>query len=136
MDNRDQIEFPIGHVVSQTAGYFSDPRVSPDGTLLAFMEHPVKFDNRGSVKVVDRNGKVSAAECEAAQATHDKKIDKKATAAHLRIVDTDSDGQISNAENAAYAKSAFVRADKNSDGSLNEDEVEDAHKAMKKEMKN
>jgi Tol biopolymer transport system component len=59
VDNRDQIEFPIGHVVFQTAGYFSDPRVSPDGTLLAFMEHPVKFDNRGWVKVVDRSGKVT-----------------------------------------------------------------------------
>ena len=59
VDTRDQIEFPIGHVVAQTAGYFSDPRVSPDGTLLAFMEHPFKFDNRGWVKVVDRNGKVT-----------------------------------------------------------------------------
>ena len=59
VDARDQIEFPIGHVVAQTAGYFSDPRVSPDGALLAFMEHPVKFDNRGWVKVVDRNGKVT-----------------------------------------------------------------------------
>ena len=59
VDTRDQIEFPIGHVVAQTAGYFSDPRVSPDGALLAFMEHPVKFDNRGWVKVVDRNGKVT-----------------------------------------------------------------------------
>jgi hypothetical protein len=59
VDTRDQIEFPIGHVVSQTAGYFSDPRVSPDGTLLAFMEHPVKFDNRGWVKVVDRSGNVT-----------------------------------------------------------------------------
>lgn len=85
---------------------------------------------------VDRDGKVSAAECEAAQAVYDKKVDKKATAAHLRIVDTDSDGQISAAENAAYAKSSFARADKNNDGALSEDEVEDAYRAMKKEIKN
>jgi hypothetical protein len=56
---RDQLEFPIGHVVLQTIGYFSDPRVSPDGTRVAFMEHPVKYDNRGWVKVVDRAGAVT-----------------------------------------------------------------------------
>ena len=60
VSDRDQIEFPMGHVVHRTAGYLSDPRVSPDGNLLAFMEHPVKFDNRGWVKVVDRNGTVTA----------------------------------------------------------------------------
>ena len=55
----DQLEFPIGHVVYKVAGYLSDPRVSPDGTHVAFMEHPVKFDNRGYVKVVDRTGTVT-----------------------------------------------------------------------------
>jgi len=55
----DSLEFPMGHAVHQTVGYFSDPRVSPDGTLLAFMEHPIKFDNRGWVKVVDRSGTVT-----------------------------------------------------------------------------
>jgi Ca2+-binding EF-hand superfamily protein len=85
----------------------------------------------------DHDGKVSAAECEAAQATYDKKakIDKRATEAHLRQVDADGDGQISQTENAAFAQSAFARADKNGDGSLSEGEFESAHKAMKKEMK-
>ena len=55
----DQLEFPVGKVVLQTVGYFSDPRVSPDGTRVAFMEHPVKYDNRGWVKVVDRAGNVT-----------------------------------------------------------------------------
>jgi Ca2+-binding EF-hand superfamily protein len=86
----------------------------------------------------DHDGKVSAAECEAAQASYDKKakIDKKGTEAHLRQVDTDGDGQISQTENAAFAQSAFARADKNGDGALTEGEFEAAHKAMKKEMKN
>jgi hypothetical protein len=58
-NDRDQLEFPIGHVVYHALGYLSDPRVSPDGTRVAFMEHPVKFDNRGYVKVVDRAGAVT-----------------------------------------------------------------------------
>jgi Ca2+-binding EF-hand superfamily protein len=85
----------------------------------------------------DGSGKVSAAECEAAQAAHDKnmKIDKKATAAHLRLVDTDGDGQISASENSAFEKTSFARADKNNDGVLSEDEFEAAYKAMKKDLK-
>jgi len=55
----DHLEFPIGHTVHRTTGYLSDPRVSPDGTRVAFMEHPFKFDNRGWVKVVDRSGVVT-----------------------------------------------------------------------------
>ncbi len=55
----DQLEFPTGHVVHKVTGYLSDPRVSPDGSRVAFMEHPVKFDNRGFVKVVDRAGVVT-----------------------------------------------------------------------------
>jgi Tol biopolymer transport system component len=59
VDGQDQLEFPMGRVVYRTAGYVSDPRVSPDGTRLAFMDHPAKFDNRGWVKVVDRDGRVT-----------------------------------------------------------------------------
>jgi Ca2+-binding EF-hand superfamily protein len=86
----------------------------------------------------DHDGKVSLAECEAASASYDKKakIDKKGTEAHLRQVDTDGDGQISQTESSAFAQSAFARADKNGDGALTEGEFEAAHKAMKKEMKN
>jgi eukaryotic-like serine/threonine-protein kinase len=54
----DRLEYPVGHVLHTSAGYLSDVRVSPDGNLVAFMEHPSRFDDRGSVKVVDRSGKV------------------------------------------------------------------------------
>lgn len=85
----------------------------------------------------DRDGKVSAAECEAAQATHEKgmKADKAATAAHLRVVDTDRDDHISRTESATHASNEFSKADKNRDGHLSKDEVADAHAAMKKKMK-
>jgi Tol biopolymer transport system component len=55
---KDQLEYPIGTVLYQTSGYLSDPRVSPDGSHIAFLEHPARFDNRGRVKVVNRVGSV------------------------------------------------------------------------------
>jgi hypothetical protein len=55
----DRLEYPIGTVLFRTNGYVSDPRVSPDGTLVAFMDHQQKFDDRGWVRVVDKAGKVT-----------------------------------------------------------------------------
>jgi eukaryotic-like serine/threonine-protein kinase len=57
---RDRLEYPIGTVVYEASGYLSDPRVSPDGRRIAFAEHPFRWDDRGTVKIVDRTGKVSA----------------------------------------------------------------------------
>ena len=39
VDGRDRLEYPIGKVLYRFPGYLSDPRVSPDGTQVAFMEH-------------------------------------------------------------------------------------------------
>jgi serine/threonine protein kinase len=58
-NGRDQLEYPIGTVLYQTTGLISDPRVSPDGSRVAFMDHPAKSDNRGFVKVVDRSHHVT-----------------------------------------------------------------------------
>jgi Tol biopolymer transport system component/tRNA A-37 threonylcarbamoyl transferase component Bud32 len=57
---RDRLEFPIGKVVYEASGYLSDPRISPDGRYIAFAEHPFRWDDRGTVKIVDRTGKVAA----------------------------------------------------------------------------
>src|SRR6185295_5125015 len=57
--SRDRLEYPIGTVLYETAGYVSDPRVSPDGTRVAFMDHQTRFDDRGWIKVVDRDKKVT-----------------------------------------------------------------------------
>ena len=53
---RSQLEYPIGRVLYTSAGYVSNPRISPKGDLIAFLDHPVHGDNRGSVMVVDTNG--------------------------------------------------------------------------------
>jgi Tol biopolymer transport system component len=49
VDGHDQLEYPIGKVLYRFSGYLSDPRVSPDGTVVAFMEHPLPGDDRGYV---------------------------------------------------------------------------------------
>jgi Tol biopolymer transport system component len=54
--DRDRLEYPIGRVLGDGA-YMTDVRVSPRGDLLAYFEHPRKWDDRGSVNVVDLAGK-------------------------------------------------------------------------------
>ena len=54
----DRLEYPPGNVLSETAGYASEPRVSADGERIAFLDHPYWIDDRGWVKVVDRAGNV------------------------------------------------------------------------------
>ena len=56
-EGKDRLEFPIGRVLYETAGYLSDLRVSPRGDRIALFEHPAKYDDRGWVIVVDRAGK-------------------------------------------------------------------------------
>ncbi|MDO8677102.1 MAG: protein kinase [Acidobacteriota bacterium] len=58
LNGRYQLEFPIGTVVHTTGGWISHPRVSPDGQTVAFLDHPILGDDRGSAAVVDRTGKV------------------------------------------------------------------------------
>ena len=53
---REYIEFPMGHVIYETTGWVSHPRVSPQGDLVAFLDHPTPKDDRGDVAVVDLAG--------------------------------------------------------------------------------
>jgi Tol biopolymer transport system component len=53
----DRLEMPPGHVLVKTSGWFADVRVSPDGRHIAFTEHAVTFDSRGSVAVVEAAGR-------------------------------------------------------------------------------
>ena len=51
------VEFPAGHIAYRCDGSISDLRVSPDGNWVAFIEHPMRDDDRGHIRVVDKSGK-------------------------------------------------------------------------------
>src|SRR5438105_785618 len=53
VNGKDRLEFPLGKVLIETGGYFSNPRFSRRGDRIAFFEHPQKWDDRGSVAVID-----------------------------------------------------------------------------------
>jgi eukaryotic-like serine/threonine-protein kinase len=55
-DGKVRLEYPLGKVLYQAEGWISDARISPDGERVAFIDHPILFDSRGSVTVVDRAG--------------------------------------------------------------------------------
>jgi DNA-binding winged helix-turn-helix (wHTH) protein/WD40 repeat protein len=50
------IEYPIGHVAYRSTGWLNNLRVSPSGSQVAFLEHPVRDDDGGHVRVVDKDG--------------------------------------------------------------------------------
>jgi eukaryotic-like serine/threonine-protein kinase len=56
LEGQNRLEYPSGKVLYQTAGWISHPRVSPDGKWVAFIDHPQRRDDMGSVAIVDLNG--------------------------------------------------------------------------------
>ena len=56
-DGQNRLEYPVGKVLYETGGWIGHPRFSPQGDKIAFLDHPVQGDDRGSVAIVDLNGK-------------------------------------------------------------------------------
>ncbi|HKS72958.1 MAG TPA: protein kinase [Terriglobales bacterium] len=56
-NGQSRLEYPIGKVLYQTGGWISHPKVSPNNDMVAFIEHPVRRDDAGSIAVVDLSGK-------------------------------------------------------------------------------
>jgi eukaryotic-like serine/threonine-protein kinase len=52
-----RLEYPIGKVLFETTGEITQPRVSRDGKMVAFLQHPHLGDDRGSVMVVRKDAK-------------------------------------------------------------------------------
>ena len=56
LEGRYRLEYPIGNVLYETAGWITHPRFSPKGDRIAFLNHPALGSNDGSVEMVDLNG--------------------------------------------------------------------------------
>jgi Tol biopolymer transport system component len=54
---RARLEYPPGKILYETGGHISYPRFSPKGDRIAFLDHPLPSDDRGSVAVIDLAGK-------------------------------------------------------------------------------
>ena len=54
---KDRLEFPIGKVLYETGGWIQNPRFSPDGAHIAFIDHDAGGGDSGTVAIVDRAGK-------------------------------------------------------------------------------
>jgi Tol biopolymer transport system component len=57
VNGQNQLEYPVGKVLYKSAGHLNHPRISPNGDLLAVMDHPTQYNSRGWVVVVDLTGK-------------------------------------------------------------------------------
>ena len=51
----DRLEYPVGNILYESSGYISEPRISPDGKQVAFLDHQWWLDDRGWLKVVDQS---------------------------------------------------------------------------------
>ena len=56
---KGRLEYPIGKVLYETAGWISHVRFSPKGDRLAFIDHPLLGDDGGTICVIDLSGKKS-----------------------------------------------------------------------------
>ncbi len=54
---KSRLEYPIGKVLYETAGWISDLRFSSRGDRLAFVDHPLLGDDGGTISVIDLSGK-------------------------------------------------------------------------------
>ena len=56
VNGKQRLEFPLGHVLYETAGWISHPRISPKGDQIAFLDHPIYPDDKGAVSILDLEG--------------------------------------------------------------------------------
>ena len=56
---KSHVEYPIGKVLYETAGWISNIRFSSGGDHIAFIDHPLLGDDGGTISVIDLNGKKS-----------------------------------------------------------------------------
>jgi len=53
---RSRLEYPIGRILYETAGWISHIRFSPRNDRIAFIDHPIWADDQGAIVVMDVRG--------------------------------------------------------------------------------
>ncbi|MEO8033524.1 MAG: protein kinase [Acidobacteriota bacterium] len=53
VSGRSRLEYPIGKVLFESGGWISHPRFNPRGDAIAFLDHPIPNDDRGTVSLID-----------------------------------------------------------------------------------
>jgi len=61
INGKGRLEFPVGHVLYESSQHLRQPRISPDGKMIAFREHVFPLATFGSVGIIDLKGKKIAA---------------------------------------------------------------------------
>ena len=56
LNGQSRLEYPVGKVLHETAGWISHIRFSRANDLIAFVDHPIWSDERGVIAVVDLRG--------------------------------------------------------------------------------
>ena len=56
LNGRSRLEYPVGKVLYENAGWISDIRFSSRNDHIAFVDHPIWSEDRGSIAVVDLKG--------------------------------------------------------------------------------
>ena len=56
VEGKMRLEFPVGHVLHETAGWISHARLSRDGRWIGFIDHPFRGDDAGIVTAVNLDG--------------------------------------------------------------------------------
>jgi eukaryotic-like serine/threonine-protein kinase len=56
-EGKNRLEYPSGKMLYETGGWIGHPRVSPKGEMVAFVDHPIKGDDGGSIALIDSGGK-------------------------------------------------------------------------------
>ncbi len=54
---RNRLESPVGTSLYETGGWIGNPRFSPNGDAIAFLDHWARFGDMGSVVIVSLSGK-------------------------------------------------------------------------------
>ncbi|MFN0102560.1 MAG: winged helix-turn-helix domain-containing protein [Bryobacteraceae bacterium] len=57
---RSKLEYPPGTVLYETAGWISSVRFHPNGEFIAFIDHPARHDDAGTVRLASLSGEIRA----------------------------------------------------------------------------